>query len=173
MRRGAGHPRDAPGSQIQLRRLEDKGDIDPDHIEFWGFDGNEESWLLGYCRHVCTPAEECYTELSRGRDNFNSHAATLDGYRRMPEVWRRLEKIVLDATAWRKRKSSRSSTRDPILNRRWASCGTLRQKAQCTSGNELASRAPAPDRLRLPCASFWSCDKKSKRNPATIPTQCN
>lgn len=72
--------------------LDDKSGINAYWIEFPGFDGNEESHLLGYCRHVCRKGSGKYEELNRGRDDFNSHAALLGGYRRMLRLWEPLSR---------------------------------------------------------------------------------
>jgi uncharacterized protein YfbU (UPF0304 family) len=66
--------------------LADKSGIDPSDLKFWGFDGNNETKWLGYCRHVCDGHEKKFGELERA-DNFNSHMPTLDMYRRMLKVW--------------------------------------------------------------------------------------
>lgn len=60
--------------------------VNTSRMTFRGFDANSESTRLGYVRYLCengrTPAR-----LSKDGDDFNSHVAMLDAYRRMMEKW--------------------------------------------------------------------------------------
>lgn len=56
-------------------------------VQFSGFDGNNESSHLGYCRYICDPKHGRFQELDRG-DDYNSHMPSLDRYRRMLDEWR-------------------------------------------------------------------------------------
>jgi uncharacterized protein len=67
--------------------LENETDIEKWSVEFSGFDGNNESTRLGYCRFLCDRRHRRFENLNRG-DDFNSHMPTMDGYRRMLEVWK-------------------------------------------------------------------------------------
>ncbi|MFQ2601218.1 YfbU family protein [Aeromonas caviae] len=62
-------------------------------LEFRGFDGNEESSYLSYCRYFIVDLER-YDELRYGTEipDFNSHMPTLNKYNAMLSVWRELDK---------------------------------------------------------------------------------
>ncbi|AUX31951.1 MULTISPECIES: YfbU family protein [Sorangium] len=76
-------------------KLDDKSGIEPESIEFAGFDGNDdqESKLLGYVRYYCAPGERKYTELNKG-DDYNSHTPMLSTYRTMLKRWHEMGKPV-------------------------------------------------------------------------------
>ena len=69
--------------------LKDRSGLEEWLIELSGFDGNNEATRLGYCQYICNPKHERFQELHKG-DNYNSHMPTLDAYRRMLAVWRRV-----------------------------------------------------------------------------------
>lgn len=58
-------------------------------FRFEGFDGNDETKLLIYCRYFVHDLDR-YQELKYGdaESDFNSHKPTLDMYRRQLERWR-------------------------------------------------------------------------------------
>jgi uncharacterized protein len=77
--------------QFACNDLGDMTGIDAHDIEFRGFDGNEESRLLGYCKYFCheKPGPGRFTELTKAwRDDFNSHWPMADRYRQMLKAWR-------------------------------------------------------------------------------------
>lgn len=72
-----------------ISRLED-GDILRQHhnAKFSGFDGNNESQLMGYVRYFIVDLDR-YPELRDSEyPNFNSHTRMLDRYRTMLARWR-------------------------------------------------------------------------------------
>lgn len=62
----------------------------PSDLKFPGFDGNNESHLLGYFRFVL--AQERFVYVKRMFDDGNSHGPFSAGYRRMVSAWERLDK---------------------------------------------------------------------------------
>jgi len=58
-------------------------------VTFHGFDGNDrtEGKYMGYARYFCSTGGGRFTELERG-DNFNSHFAMLERYRRQLAAWK-------------------------------------------------------------------------------------
>jgi len=70
-------------------------EIDSWYVNFAGFDGNTESTEMAYCQYLINaPGNSRLRYLERG-DNFNSHMAVLDGYRRMLAVWRPIHERAL------------------------------------------------------------------------------
>lgn len=68
---------------------QDRSGIDPHRVKFTGFDGNNESNLMGYCRYIVKKLGR-YGSLHSGHDDFNSHMPVTDCYRRMIAAWGRL-----------------------------------------------------------------------------------
>lgn len=66
--------------------LEDTSGINEWHIEFKGFDGNNETKQMAYARFLCTGSDRHFDELGGG--DFNSHAPLLQAYRCMATQWR-------------------------------------------------------------------------------------
>lgn len=79
-------------------QLTDKGGIEPYEVEFAGFDGNNETEYMGYARHYCEGMGGRFHHLKR-YPNFNSHAPTLDRYRRMLGAWQAADEPREFATA--------------------------------------------------------------------------
>jgi len=71
--------------------LGDKSGLELERVRFLGFDGNEETKYMAYCRYFCRHDGGRFPELDR-RDDFNSHFPMLDRYRRMLDQWRNLDK---------------------------------------------------------------------------------
>jgi len=69
--------------------LEDKTGIDGGMLAFRGFDGNNETKQMGYCRFLCSLDGGRFPELHHGHDGFNSHSPVLECYRRMLSEWRK------------------------------------------------------------------------------------
>lgn len=67
--------------------LTDKSGIEEHQVRFPGFDGNNESTRIGYCRHFCERGDDRRYESLRRPADWNSHMPSVDGYRRMLEVW--------------------------------------------------------------------------------------
>lgn len=57
-------------------------------VEFPGFDGNHETLLMAYARHV-VEHEARFTFVKSGGDGYNSHWPMVETYRRMLAVWQR------------------------------------------------------------------------------------
>lgn len=68
-------------------RLPDKSGIEPDQVEFPGFDGNNESELLGFASALRLAGR--FTE-TLGKHDKNSHSPTTEIYGRMIERWHEL-----------------------------------------------------------------------------------
>jgi uncharacterized protein len=62
------------------QNLADKNGITEDDVRFWGFDGNNETSLLGYCTYFINDLDR-FNELKR--DNYDSHSPTIGRYRGM------------------------------------------------------------------------------------------
>ena len=71
-------------------KLPDKAGIEPQHIQFLGFDGNNETKQMTYARFYCLSGGGRFPEVSRG-DDFNSHFPMLPQYRRMLAEWKKSE----------------------------------------------------------------------------------
>lgn len=67
-------------------KLTDKSGIDEWRVKFAGFDGNNESRLMGYTRYFFNYDGGRFKELHRG-DDFNSHIPMLATYRTMLREW--------------------------------------------------------------------------------------
>ena len=65
-----------------------KAGVDDWAVKFSGFDGNGETRYMAYARFYCKGDGGRFTELHGGHDDFNSHAPTLDRYRRQLQAWR-------------------------------------------------------------------------------------
>ncbi|HEY0013055.1 MAG TPA: YfbU family protein [Allosphingosinicella sp.] len=64
-------------------------------VDFPGFDGNNETNLLSYARHVVN-AEQRFTSVKRWMPDLNSHMPTLELYQTMLAEWNRQgEPLVL------------------------------------------------------------------------------
>ena len=61
---------------------------DSGFTDFPGFDGNRESKLLSYTKHV-VETERRFESVKRSTDSFNSHWPTVELYQRMISVWER------------------------------------------------------------------------------------
>ena len=70
-----------------LKRAGEIPGVEPRHVQFSGFDGNNEGPQISYARYFCSLDRGNFTELEHG-DNFNSHMPTLDRYRRQLVKWR-------------------------------------------------------------------------------------
>lgn len=77
---------------FSFKELEDKSGIDEAYIKFQGFDGNNESHYMAYCKYFCVKLERFSELVDQGHDGFNSHSPTLDLYRRMLDAWERMDK---------------------------------------------------------------------------------
>ena len=66
--------------------MEDKSGIEAWTTSFSGFDGISETNQMTYARYFCGRNGGIFSELDKG-DDFNSHAPTLDSYRRMLSEW--------------------------------------------------------------------------------------
>lgn len=72
--------------------LENKAGIKENSIKFDGFDGNNETHYMSYCRYFCDRLGR-YAELAdHGHDGYNSHMPTLEMYGRMLDAWRAMGK---------------------------------------------------------------------------------
>jgi uncharacterized protein YfbU (UPF0304 family) len=60
-------------------------------IQFPGFDGNNETKLMSYARHV-VENENRFESVERSFQDFNSHMPTVEIYQRMISAWERLGK---------------------------------------------------------------------------------
>ena len=71
-------------------KIKDKHTIDSPFLKFKGFDGNNESKLMGYTQYFINVLER-YEELKYDQPyaDFNSHARMMDNYRRMLDEWKR------------------------------------------------------------------------------------
>lgn len=73
---------------FSYQNLTDKAGIEPGNVAFRGFDGNNETEQMGYCRYFCdNPSGARFPELGRP-DDFNSHMEMLPHYRKMLSQWR-------------------------------------------------------------------------------------
>jgi uncharacterized protein len=81
--------------------LKDKSGIEESRVTFVGFDGNNETTLMGYTRWFCDSDGGRFKELNRG-DDFNSHDPMLANYRAM-------------LTEWEKSKDKNRLTKDDII----------------------------------------------------------
>ena len=63
----------------------------PYGVEFQGFDGNSEGRQFSYARFL-VHERHLFQGLEGGRDNFNSHCPSLEGYRAMLPIWNRIRK---------------------------------------------------------------------------------
>ncbi len=77
---------------FSYQALEDKAGIDETSIKFDGFDGNNESHYMSYCRYFCIRLGRFAELADHGHDGYNSHMPTLDIYRRMLEAWEAMGK---------------------------------------------------------------------------------
>ena len=61
----------------------------PDELKFRGFDGNNETALMGYVQYFIIDLQR-FAELTYGKEHpfFNSNCPMLDKYRRMLTVWK-------------------------------------------------------------------------------------
>lgn len=77
-------------------RLHD-GEALPEKLKFKGFDGNNESELLGYVQYFVIELKR-FEELTYGKEYpyFNSHGSMLDKYRRMLAVWKEYDFELTD-----------------------------------------------------------------------------
>jgi uncharacterized protein len=81
-------------------KIDDKRGIDEMWVRFRGFDGNNEGSQFSYALYFIVDLER-FAELKYGAQypDLNSHAPTLDKYRRMLRVWRSFEnRFDLDKT---------------------------------------------------------------------------
>lgn len=69
--------------------LPDKSTIEDWKINFVGFDGNNETAQMAFARFYSSYREGRFVGL-RHVEDFNSHAPTLDRYRRMLRRWQKL-----------------------------------------------------------------------------------
>ncbi|MGF1804346.1 YfbU family protein [Aliivibrio sifiae] len=62
-------------------------------LKFAGFDGNEESSYMAYCRYLIVDIER-FNELKYGLEipDLNSHMPTIEKYQAMLDVWKGLGK---------------------------------------------------------------------------------
>lgn len=58
---------------------------------FPGFDGNNETMFMTYARHI-RKREGRFDYLDVGSPDLNSHFPSVEGYRRMLDVWKRHDK---------------------------------------------------------------------------------
>lgn len=58
-------------------------------LDFPGFDGNNETKLMSYARHI-VEHEQRFENVRRSMDSFNSHMPTIELYQRMISAWERL-----------------------------------------------------------------------------------
>ncbi|MGG5870195.1 YfbU family protein [Pseudomonas peli] len=70
------------------QRLHDGEEI-PENLKFRGFDGNNETELMGYVQYFIIELDR-FEELKYGKEHpyFNSHHPTLEMYRRMLTIWK-------------------------------------------------------------------------------------
>jgi uncharacterized protein YfbU (UPF0304 family) len=75
---------------LLLQDAEAKGMAAPDGygVDFPGFDGNHETRLMGYARHL-VEHEKRFTTVRSMTPDYNSHWPTIETYRRMLAVWER------------------------------------------------------------------------------------
>jgi len=73
--------------QRAYQGLSDKSGIENGRLRFFGFDGNHETKYMAYARYFCETGGGRFTSLDHSED-FNSHAPSLDRYRRMVEQWK-------------------------------------------------------------------------------------
>ncbi len=73
-------------------QIEDKSDIEKHSLSFSGFDGNDslEVKYLSYSRFLCE-VQGKFEKLTKG-DFYNSHAPSLDMYRRMLGAYKNIER---------------------------------------------------------------------------------
>jgi uncharacterized protein YfbU (UPF0304 family) len=64
----------------------------PKRLRFPGFDGNDETALMGYVQYFVIDLER-FEELTYGKEHpyFNSHSPMLEKYRKMLSVWKQYE----------------------------------------------------------------------------------
>lgn len=64
----------------------------PEKMKFRGFDGNNETALMGYVQYFVIDLER-FDELKYGNERpyFNSHCPMLNKYRRMLSVWKQYD----------------------------------------------------------------------------------
>lgn len=69
-----------------------EGEELPEKLKFRGFDGNNETALMGYVQYFVIDLER-FDELTYGKEHpyFNSHCTMLDKYRRMLSVWKQYD----------------------------------------------------------------------------------
>ena len=85
---------------FSYQKLEDKTSVKSHWVEFRGFDGNNESPQLAYCKYFIIDLER-YDELKGGKEypDFNSHMPTLQKYSAMRAKWEEMRKsFELSAT---------------------------------------------------------------------------
>ena len=77
---------------FSYEKLKDRAGIEERSIKFSGFDGNNETHHMSYCRYFCDRLGR-YKELAdHGHEGYNSHMPTLDMYRRMLGAWEAMGK---------------------------------------------------------------------------------
>lgn len=71
-------------------KIKDKHTIDSPLLKFKGFDGNNESKLMGYTQYFINDLER-YEELKYDQPytDFNSHGRMMHNYRRMLAEWKK------------------------------------------------------------------------------------
>jgi uncharacterized protein YfbU (UPF0304 family) len=67
---------------------EEQEEVDPDRLQFWGFDGTKEPSYRGYARWLMEAG--CAFPRLLGTEDLDSHMATLGRYRNMLAAWRLL-----------------------------------------------------------------------------------
>jgi uncharacterized protein len=75
---------------FSYNKLTDKSGITADYVQFPGFDGNNESALLGYVEFLLDE-QKGWQELHRV-GGYNSHTEMRDRYRRQMAEWRHMRR---------------------------------------------------------------------------------
>lgn len=80
--------------KVELKRLAKEADPFGEHVEFSGFDGNNESEHLGIARFLVEDLER-FSRFREGHRDLNSHHPTLEAYGRMLQVFEPIRKTLV------------------------------------------------------------------------------
>ncbi|MFK8069034.1 MAG: YfbU family protein [Gammaproteobacteria bacterium] len=76
---------------LSWQRLHEKKEI-PEKLKFKGFDGNNETSLMGYVQYFIIELDR-FRELTYGSEHpyFNSHCPMIDNYRKKLAIWKKYD----------------------------------------------------------------------------------